>query len=143
MKKFFIALSLYFGLVFCSFGQTSPENEIKSVLERQANNWNRGDINKFMEDYWHSDSLQFVGKDEILYGWQATLDRYLRTYSNKELMGNLEFSNLKIDVLSDSAAFVLGRWDLKRPLKGDVGGYFSLLLKKIDNSWKIVIDHTS
>jgi hypothetical protein len=37
---------------------------------------------------------------------------------------------------------VVGQWQLKRSA-GDVGGYYSLLFRKIKGEWLIVMDHTS
>ena len=53
----------------------------------------------------------------------------------------MRFDILDIDVLSDDAAFVLGRWNLER--ENPIGGYYTLLWKKVDGKWLIVLDHTS
>jgi ketosteroid isomerase-like protein len=51
---------------------------------------------------------------------------------------------LTIDVVSKDAAYVIGRWHLKRNVdKGNLDGHFTLLLKKINNRWVIVSDHSS
>ena len=56
-----------------SIGQ---EAEIRTLLQKQTEAWNRGDVEGFMEGYWKSDSLMFIGKSGITYGWQKTLDNY-------------------------------------------------------------------
>lgn len=113
------------------------------VLNRQQENWNKGDIETFMQDYWKSDELKFLGKNGIVKGWQATLDRYLKSYPDRATMGQLKFDIKEVDFLSKKSAWVLGQWHLTRPEKGDVGGYFTLIFKKIDGKWVIVSDHTS
>ena len=35
-----------------------------------------GNLEEFMSFYWKSDSLMFIGKNGIQYGWQKTLDNY-------------------------------------------------------------------
>ena len=116
--------------------------EIKGVLSDQENAWNNGNIEDYMQGYWKSDSLKFIGSKGIQYGWQATLDNYKKSYPDKATMGKLTFSEIKIELLSESAAFVIGKWFLKRE-KGDVGGWFTLLFMKKDKKWVIVCDHSS
>ncbi|HVV56403.1 MAG TPA: nuclear transport factor 2 family protein, partial [Mucilaginibacter sp.] len=104
--------------------------------------WNRGDVEGFMQGYWKSDSLMFVGSSPPVYGWQSTLERYKEHYPDKAAMGELTFDILQVKVLDSSNAFVLGGWRLKR--KNDSpGGYFTLWFRKINGEWKIVCDHTS
>jgi ketosteroid isomerase-like protein len=115
---------------------------ILKVLDLQSAAWNRGDIPGFMQGYWQSDSLVFVGKTAPVYGWQTTLDHYKKSYPDKAAMGQLTFTITKVDVLDKTNAFVLGGWHLKRE-KDERGGYFTLWFKKIKGEWKIVCDHTS
>jgi ketosteroid isomerase-like protein len=117
--------------------------EVLEVLNRQNENWNKGDIKAFMEDYVKSDSLMFIGKSGVIYGWKATLERYLKTYPDLATMGKLKFDIQKTDFHSPTTCWVLGKWHLTRPEKGDAGGFFTLVLKKIDGKWLIVSDHTS
>ena len=123
--------------------QTKDRQDVLKVLNRQNENWNKGDIKAFMEDYWKSDSLMFIGKAGVIYGWKATLERYLKTYPDLATMGQLKFDIQKTDFHSPTTCWVLGKWHLTRPEKGDAGGFFTLVLKKIDGKWLIVSDHTS
>ena len=88
-----------------------------------------------------SDSLKFVGKNGLNYGWQTTLDNYKKNYSNAALMGKLSFDILELEVVGENA-FMIGKWSIQRE-KGDVGGHFTLFWKKINGAWKVVADHTS
>ena len=51
------------------------------------------------------------------------------------------FSDLEAISLGSGAALVLGRWSLagERPL----GGVFSVVLRRFDEGWRIIHDHTS
>jgi ketosteroid isomerase-like protein len=122
--------------------QTKSQNAIRAVLEIQTQAWNAGDLPKFMSTYWQSDSLRFVGKSGLTYGWQKTLDNYQKNYPNKEAMGQLDFNILSIEVLSKRSAFVIGKWHLARTI-GDLSGHFTLLFRKIEGKWVIVADHSS
>lgn len=115
---------------------------ILKVLEDQRQGWNKGDMDAYMQGYWKSDSLLFVGKNGPTYGWQKTLDNYKKGYPDKSAMGFLTFGIKKIEFLSKDRAFVLGSWNLKRE-KDEPKGYFTLLLRKISGQWKVVVDHSS
>ncbi len=126
------------------FAQSATEvDAIKSVLKTQEKLWNEGKIEAFMEYYEKSEDLKFIGKAGVTKGWAATLKRYQTSYPNRETMGTLAFDILEVDVTAGQTAWVLGKWKLTRPSIGDVGGHFTLLLKKIDGRWLVVRDHTS
>jgi ketosteroid isomerase-like protein len=120
---------------------SSQEKEILAVMDMQEKEWNQGNIEAFMQGYWKSDSLMFVGKNGIKYGWGTTLKNYKESYPDKAAMGKLEFTIIKLEVTGDTA-FMLGKWNLIRE-KGNPNGYFDLYWKKIDGNWVITIDHTS
>ncbi len=117
-------------------------NEIRAVMTKQTADWNRGDIDAFMNGYWNSEKLLFVGSSGVTRGWLPTLDRYKKSYDSRAKMGTLTFSNLEIDVISRDAAVVLGRWSLARQ-KDTPNGTFTLIFRKFKEGWRIVHDHTT
>ncbi len=127
-----------------AWAQAADERRILDVLEKQQRAWNRGDIEAFMEGYERSSEIVFVGS-EIRRGYDQLLERYRRTYGDREKMGNLRFSGLEIRVLTDSAATVIGRYHLTRSESGggDASGVFSLVFVKHPEGWRIVHDHTT
>ncbi len=104
--------------------------------------WNNGNLEAFMQGYWRSDSLCFIGSRGLTYGWAQTRANYQKGYPNRDAMGTLTFDILKVELLSKKSAFVIGKWHLARK-SGDVGGHYSLLWKKINGKWVIVADHSS
>lgn len=136
--------------LFCLFayGQKKPLTNnsapaaIEKVMAMQVQAWNEGDIEKFMEGYWNSDSLSFVGKSGVTFGWKATLENYKKTYPDKATMGTLVFTIIKKEKLGPENYLVIGKWHLQRA-KDEVGGHFSLIWKKIKGRWLIISDHTS
>lgn len=143
--KQIIGLVLGAALLFsCAATRSgSQRQDISQVLTTQTAAWNRGDVSGFMQGYWQSDSLVFIGKSGLTYGWQSTLDNYRRSYPNAAAMGQLTFSNLRITPISPDAAHVVGRWQLARPAAGDLGGHFLLVFRRIAGRWVIVADHSS
>lgn len=122
--------------------QNKAEKTILQVLEQQTAAWNRGDLVGFMQGYWESDSLLFLGKDGPTHGHAATLANYQKNYPNAAAMGQLRFDRLSLKMVDAHNYFVVGRWQLIRA-KGDLSGYFSLWWKRIQGKWVIVADHSS
>ncbi|HVG13017.1 MAG TPA: nuclear transport factor 2 family protein [Flavisolibacter sp.] len=141
MKKLFILFALSVSL--SSMAQTGvTEKAIRALLLEQTHSWNRGDIEGFMQTYWKSDSLMFIGKNGVVRGWQQTLDNYKKSYPDTAAMGQLSFDIIKVEPLAPDRQFVVGKWMLQRAA-GNLSGHFTLILKKFRGSWKIVADHSS
>jgi len=141
MMRIFFLLSICF-LSLPAFAQNKDEQIILNAINIQKNAWNNGDLNLFMETYWHNDSLMFIGKSGVTYGWQNTLNNYKRGYPDTAAMGKLGFDILHVKRLSVMYFSVVGKWKLTRSI-GNIGGHFTLLFKKIKNKWLIVSDHSS
>lgn len=122
--------------------QSKDEKAILKLLEEQNNAWNRGDVAGFMKGYWENDSLMFIGKTGVTYGYNNTLENYKKGYPDAAAMGKLTTTNIKISRLSKNYYFIIGKWYLKRSI-GDISGHYNLLLKKINGQWVIIADHSS
>lgn len=141
MKRFMLVLLL--GVLgIAGVAQSQQESAIKQILEKQTEAWNKGDIDAFMQTYWKSDSLVFVGKNGVTYGWQNTLDNYRKGYPDKTAMGRLQFTIIRIESLSDQVYNVIGKWHLTRTI-GNLQGHYTLIIKRINDKWLIVQDHSS
>ncbi|PHN07356.1 YybH family protein [Flavilitoribacter nigricans] len=115
---------------------------VKSILLRQADDWNRGDIDAFMVGYWTSEKLQFIGGNGVTYGWQNTLERYKRVYPDQAAMGKLKFDILEVQQLSKKVIMLTGKYTLTRE-NDQPTGHFLLVWRKIKGDWVIVADHSS
>ncbi|MBB2146677.1 DUF4440 domain-containing protein [Pedobacter sp. LMG 31464] len=141
MKKLILVLICLFSLQ-AQAQKVDDKQAVLNLLEKQRADWNKGDVEAYMQGYWKSDSLLFVGKSGPTYGWQKTLDNYKKGYPDKAAMGFLIFGIKKVEFLTKDKAFVLGSWNVKRE-KDELKGYFTLLLRKINGVWKVVVDHSS
>lgn len=142
MKNIILTLIIVFALQVTSNAQTGRQ-KILERLDQQTTCWNGGDLECFMQTYWKSDSLLFIGKKGLTYGWQNTMDNYRESYPDRLAMGKLNFEILSIKPVNDDCAFfVIGKWHLSRAM-GDLEGIFSLLWEKIEGEWVIVADHSS
>lgn len=142
MRKFTLLL-LYFSLGCLDLNaQSADEKEILRILNDQTLYWNKGNIEEFMTGYWNNDSLTFIGKSGVTYGYVNTLNNYKRNYADTAAMGKLIFDILQVKQLSQQYYFVIGKYTLVRTA-GNLQGHYSLLFKKIKGEWKIVSDHSS
>lgn len=152
MKHIF-TLFLFFSVAWTAAGQRTIEGQkaqtakerraILQILKRQTDDWNAGRVDKFMVGYWPSDSLTFVGKVGITFGYEATLASYKKRYPDRASMGTLKFDILQLDFPAPDVAYVIGRFHLTRPTIGDADGHFTLLWRKIKGRWVIISDHSS
>ena len=146
MKNIFFVILLIF-VSSCSHktivknNSVSPEESIRNVMKMQENAWNRGDLTAFMQGYWKSDSLKFVGSRGISYGWNNTLENYKKSYPNTEIMGKLHFDIDLIEKLSEDTYYLIGRYILIRKNETPTG-YFNLIWNNINGKWYIVTDMT-
>lgn len=135
---------VFFFLLFPFFvhAQNKDEQTIRHILAAQVTEWNKGNIDGYMKGYWESDSLLFIGSKGPRYGYAATLKGYKEAYPDADHMGTLTSIVTGMKKLSPDYYFIVGTWALKRNA-GDVGGSYTLLVRKIKGQWVIVCDHSS
>lgn len=124
-----------------TFSATVEEDTIRAVLKKQEDAWNDGNIDLFMEGYWKSDSLQFIGS-QVTKGWHSTLARYKKNYPDLATMGKLRFDLYEFEFLASDVCLVTGRYTLTRE-KDNPSGMFTLIFQKKGTAWVITYDHTS
>lgn len=143
MRNTTLTCLLLLTITALSAQSRADRQTILATLDRQTADWNAGKIDDFMHGYWESDSLMFVGKNGVTYGYQDTYQGYLKRYPDRATMGTLKFDILHLNFPGKDVAFVVGKWHLTRPEVGDIGGHYTLLWRKIKGKWVIVCDHTS
>lgn len=128
-------------------GASAADDEIaviRKLVDRQADDWNRQDLDSFCEAYWKSPKLVFQSGGDRHDGWDAMRDRYRKNYQAQgKSMGKLDFKNLEIVPISADSALVRGGWHLTMPDGATPQGLFTLIVRKLPEGWKIIHDHTS
>ena len=150
LRIVFLILCIFFAAQCVATAQTplqeaaTTSTAIHAVMDAQVSAWNRGDVVGFMRGYEDSPETTFVS-DHVAKGYQAILARYRKKYTSRAQMGTLQFTQLEVRPLCPQYSIVTGRFHLTRTAAagGDASGVFSLLFKKTENGWRIILDHTS
>jgi ketosteroid isomerase-like protein len=121
-----------------------PQRDIRAMLERSAQDWNRGDLDGFMADYTRDSTLSYVQGGHVRYGWQALYDHYRQTYySAGTHRDSLSFAEVHVQPLTLNLAFATARFALHRGDSLVASGPFTLILQRQGSRWMILHDHTS
>ncbi len=136
-----LLLVMVLGSLVSAAYDSGPEIEILSLLKAQVEAWNRGDFEGFMAYYWESPDMTFQSGNRRLSGWDTLLKRYQTNYAGAQ-RGELSFKDLETEVLSEDAAYVLGRYHLEYP-DSVREGLVTIILKRCPKGWRIIHDHSS
>jgi uncharacterized protein (TIGR02246 family) len=132
------------ALFCCAQILFAQADDIKSLLKDSEAAWNNGDLAAFVSAYEDSPETTYVGREVTKGGTQAVLERFRRTYPNRDAMGTLTFTEIEVRTLAPNIALATGKYGLKRSAAGggDASGRFTLVLRKTAAGWKIIHDHT-
>ncbi len=128
--------------------QTAPPTAetlaIISLLNKSADDWNRGDLDAFATSYKNSPDILFMGRT-IQHGYAQMLARYKSAYPSAAAMGMLSFSELAVQPLDARFATATGNFHLERTQTGggNADGYFLLVVEYTPTGWKIIRDATT
>ncbi|MDF2798466.1 MAG: L-asparaginase [Devosia sp.] len=118
------------------------ETAIRTVIADMQAAWNRGDFHGYMAGFANPDVI-FVSRGRVQRDWQATLDHYIADYgSAPEMRGELEFSDIRIEMLAPDAAQLVSSYRLSRPREAQQG-INTRLMRKRDGRWVIALNHVS
>lgn len=143
------SLSIFISIVGLALMPTTARFEdglaaVRTVLMKQAEDWNAGNLDSFLEGYWRSPQLVFQSGGTRTLGFDAVRERYVKLYkSGGREMGKLVFDELELQPLGEEYVSVIGRWQVTRVDQTKVAGRFTLLVRKFAEGWRIVLDHTS
>jgi uncharacterized protein (TIGR02246 family) len=121
--------------------------ELESMLLRAAVNWNRGDLDAFVDDYLPGDSTTFIGSRGIVRGPRAIRAGYAPLFAAGAVRDSLSFVILDVDPVAPDVVNLIGQYTLARRVGGRDSvtsrGPTSLLVRRVQGRWRIVHDHSS
>jgi L-asparaginase / beta-aspartyl-peptidase len=123
-------------------GSSADEAAIRKLLDDQAADWNRGDLDAFMTGYWNSPNVAFVSGSGVTRGYASVLARYKSGYPTQAAMGKLTFTDLEVHVDCSDSAYAIGQFHLELAPDNPTG-WFTLNFHKFEDGWKVTVDHTT
>jgi ketosteroid isomerase-like protein len=117
---------------------------IFAMMNKSADDWNRGDLKSFATCYKNSPDILFIGK-KISRGYAQMVERYKTEYPTPAAMGKLTFTQLEAQPLDARFETVTGHFHLERTKEGggNADGYYLLVVEKTPSGWKIVRDDST
>jgi beta-aspartyl-peptidase (threonine type) len=127
--------------------RAAVRDQIAAMLVRSAANWNRGDLDAFVDDYLPGDTTTFVGGRGILRGTPPIRAAYAPRFAPGGVRDSLSFVLLDVDPLAPDVVNVIARYVLARHVSGrdsvTATGPTSLVMRRVEGRWRIVHDHSS
>jgi len=113
---------------------------IETVLAAQAAAWSRGDLDGYLEYFWRDPRLYYGSVNTVVRGWDALRASYASRYGEGAQLGQLKFSDINIEILSEDAAMVTGRFHVTEAKLPASGSWLIVLRKFPGFGWRVVAD---
>jgi beta-aspartyl-peptidase (threonine type) len=122
---------------------TSLEPTARAILERSAADWNRGDLEAFLEDYQDAPATTLVVGEEIIAGLDEIRDHYAPVFAPGAERDSLRFETLHVRSLSPLIGIVTARWIRHTKAGTADSGPLTLVMRRTGTGWKITHNHSS
>lgn len=129
----------------CGCGERPPDAlaVVDTMMDRGAAAWNRGDFEAFVGDYAPESTTTFVSGTQVQHGFEWIRQNYAPTFAPGAVHDSLRFESLEARSLGGDHILATARYVLFRDGSITSSGPFTLVLKRINEPWKIIHDHTS
>lgn len=117
--------------------------QVQSILSAQADAWNRGDLDGFMAVYERSPETTYIGAPGLVTGFDAIHARYEPYFARGAERDSLSFTDLEARELDPRFGIATARYVLTRGDSVTSMGPFTLVLMRVEGSWRIVHDQSA
>ena len=118
-------------------------SQITSQLDRAADDWNRGDLERFLSDYAPESTTTFVDGRRARHGFEFIRQYYAPRFAPGAHRDSLRFEEVEARHLRPGLALVTARYVLTRGGVVTASGPFTLVMEQRPAGWRILHDHTS
>ena len=129
---------------------SSSAREIQSCFDKWAQAWNEGDINGYLDGYSDIPSVRYVSTKMVTRG----KENIVKLFQERGAKGKLSLLHLESDIIGQDDAICFGQYRLVEEchVDGDNSGNqeekvhegcFTVHVRRIQNEWKIISDHSS
>jgi ketosteroid isomerase-like protein len=139
----FLSGALFF--IACSTAQrgavTNPSAPITALMHQSAEDWNRGDLDRFMALYDTASTFLTQNGNLRLPGMRENYQRGF--FKGNKPIQNLRFEAMEVRPLGNGHALLTGRFVLYGNDLPDRKGIYTLVFVQRGKEWKILHDHSS
>jgi uncharacterized protein (TIGR02246 family) len=118
-------------------------SQITSQLDRAADDWNRGDLERFLSDYAAESTTTFIDGRRSRHGFEFIRQNYAPRFAPGARRDSLRFEEVEARHLSPDLALVTARFVLTRGGTVTASGPFTLVMERRPAGWRILHDHSS
>ncbi len=123
-------------------------SEIRGILSRSVQAWNRGDLDDYLSAYSDQPLLTYVRGDSVFTGKRALRERVERAFAPAAgEPDDLSLDDIEVSVLGPGHALVTGQWTTyqpgfdTQPVTGR--GRFTMVFRDEALGWRIAHEHAS
>lgn len=116
---------------------------MRAALDSSARAWNRGELEGFLSVYRRDSTTTYVGAGGLVTGYEGIRGRYAPLFEPGAERDSLRFEDFTVREIADGVAVGTARWILHRDGRTVDAGPFTLVLRRFEEGWRIVHDHSS
>jgi len=143
---FVLAVLLPTALAGCRFEMGEEEDlerAIETMLQRSADAWNGGDLDGFVASFADGTSTSFMTADGPIYGRPTIRALYRPLFAAGAVRDSLRLEELSVRPLPPLIGIVTGRYVFEREGTVTDSGWFTVVVRRAGDGWRIVHDHSS
>lgn len=118
------------------------EDSIEVMLRQTAAAWNAGDLEGVLRAYAEGASTSFMSADGPVYGRDALRARFAPAFEPGAERDSVRLERIEVRTLPPLAGIATGRYVLERDGEASDAGWFTLVVRRTSDGWRIVHDHS-
>ena len=117
--------------------------QARASLTRQAEAWNRGDLEAALGAYCNQPTITWVNRSGVSRGFREFAQGMRSDFGKASSMGRMSFELLDSRSLAPEAALTTIRWEIAREGKKVMGGVSTQLWQRCEGKLRVVLEHAS
>ncbi len=138
---FVIAISTINAIGQTSAKMSKDEKEIRALLEKTAEGWNKGDLDQYLSAY-TKDATEMLSTGPA--GGVEAIEKTMKEgfWKSGKPLQTLRYENLEVRMLGKKGALVTGKFVLTGADRPDRTGWFTTVWLKTKDGWRMIHDHS-
>lgn len=143
MKKLILLSAFVFAFfAIGAFGQNNKdEKEIRALLNKTSEGWNKGDLNQYLSAYVKgATEMRSTGPAGGVEAIEETMKNGF--WKTGKPLQVLRYENVVVRFVGKKAALVTGKFILSGADRPDRTGWFTTVWEKTKSGWLMIHDHS-